>query len=85
MNTEQALEEIFRDDDEVSEEGEEVDEEEDNERERLREFLAKYEGREGFDKEFFIAKSLDAFLPIIKQSISDTRSDGKIYLSYLHF
>jgi len=51
LNTEQALEEIFRDDDEVSEEGEEVDEEEDNERERLREFLAKYDGREGFDKE----------------------------------
>jgi len=73
FNTEQGLEYIFGQsfshDDDISEEGDVVDEEEDSEREKLREFLAKYEGtgREGFDKEFFIAKSLDALLPIIEQ------------------
>lgn len=76
---EQVLEQIFND--EASEQEDEMLEgDEDSEKERLREFLGKYKSdKKGFDLEFFVKKAVDSILPIIDQSTSETRSDGKIY------
>ena len=84
FTTEQVLEQLFNDE-EVSEEEEEVVVEEgDSEKEKLRDHLAKFvPNKDGFDQEFFIDKSMDVLLPILEQSKSQTRSDGKISFFFL--
>ncbi|KAK3737350.1 hypothetical protein QZH41_008560 [Actinostola sp. cb2023] len=76
FNTQQVIDELFKDYEEDDEEEEEELEEEDKDRDKLRELLETYDSEEGFDKEFFVAKTLEVALPIVKQATSETRTDA---------